>query len=97
MGTAPVEKSMLKRIPNKGPNRPWVICRPGEPGAQLRMTQGGRKTPRRIVYVRKLDSFELAVGGRFIGPVQYNPQPAMPPRYGSSSKGTDCHIGHRDW
>ena len=60
------------------------------------MTAGGRKTPRRIVYIRQLTQFELATYGRFIGPVQYNPQPEMPPRYGSPSKGSDWHIGHRD-
>jgi hypothetical protein len=87
---------MLKRIPNSGPNKPWVICRPEEPGAQLRMTQGGRKTPRRIVYVRQLDPFEIAVAGRFIGPVQYQPGPAMPPRYSYPSGSSDWHIGHRD-
>jgi hypothetical protein len=60
------------------------------------MTAGGKKTPRRIVYMRQLDPFELAVGGRFIGPVQYDPTPAMPPRYGSPGTDSDWHIGHRD-
>jgi len=46
------------------------------------MTAGGRKTPRRICYIRQLTQFELATYGRFIGPVLYDPQPAMPPRYG---------------
>jgi hypothetical protein len=73
------------------------MCKPGEPGAVICMTAGGRKTPRRIVYMRQLDRFELAVGGRFIGPVQYDPQPAMPPRYSNYGAGRgDWHVGHRD-
>ena len=87
---------MLKNISNKGAPRGWRSCGPREPGAVICMTAGGRKTPRRIVYIRQLTQFELATAGRFIGPVQYNPQPAMPPRYGSASKDSDWHIGHRD-
>ena len=86
----------MKRIPNKGAPRGWRSCGPREPGAVICMTAGGRKTPRRICYIRQLTQFELATYGRFIGPVQYDPQPAMPPRYGSASKKSDWHIGHRD-
>ena len=86
----------MKRIPNNGAPRGWRSCGPREPGAVIAMTQGGRKTPRRIVCIRKLTQFELATYGRFIGPVLYDPQPAMPPRRGSPSKGSDWHIGHRD-
>ncbi len=72
----------MKQISNKGAPRGWRSCGPREPGAVICMTQGGRKTPRRICYIRQLTQFELATAGRFIGPAVYNPQPAMPPRYG---------------
>jgi hypothetical protein len=89
----------------------YVACGPHDPWDQIRVTPGGRKTPRKIYYIRKLDPFELATAGRFIGPaLPPEPQPQtqeLPTpeqirkwkqrnKYNPSYGGGVWKLGHRD-